>query len=94
MNIPGKVKIGKRSWTVKLVKGLNKKKHILGLCDSETYTILIDADQTPRSRQITFLHELLHAVFPNSKLCNATEEMIVEHLDEKLFEIFENNSLF
>lgn len=94
MNIPGKIKIKGRIWTIKLVKNLQKKKGILGLCDEEDHVILIDAGQSPKERAVTLLHEVLHALWPNSKMCANTEEFIIESVDSPLLDVLENNNLF
>jgi Zn-dependent peptidase ImmA (M78 family) len=54
---------------------------VLGLCDDETRTITLDAREPRVQRELTLVHEVLHALFPSGIVDGETEERIVRGME-------------
>lgn len=91
--IPKKMRIGGRIWRIKRSKTLQKRQGLLGVCVPDERYISIDCTQTVEQQHITFLHELLHAIFPQNIVGDKTEENIVSKLEEKLHNILVYNRI-
>lgn len=82
-------------WTIKTqkeVKGDNND-IVMGTCDKAIRTIYIDSDLDIESHNITFFHELCHAVLSESCLNETSlhediEEIIVEQIAKFLVKNF------
>jgi hypothetical protein len=86
--------INKRRWRVKQVKGLARRTGAVGLCDSDIRLIRIDAGISQKDKEITLLHEVLHAIFPYNLIGNEKEEKILTWIDTRLHAVIVKNRLF
>lgn len=93
MRIPKTLQIGKHKWTVLRLKGYEKRYKKLGVCRYHSKEIIIDADQPREQQEITFVHEILHAIWPINLVSPKTEENLVEELDVPLYEVLRRNKL-
>jgi hypothetical protein len=79
--IPRRPRLRGRRWKVhrrKIGGGL------VGLCELETRRITIHPRQTRRTRELIYVHELLHAIFPAGVVSGEDEEAIILRLEEPL----------
>lgn len=85
MKIPRTLKIGGETWKIRLVTGFAKRTGKFGYCNPNIHTITIERDMTDHMVGVTFIHELLHAVWPEGLVEAEVEEKLVEILDSRLF---------
>ena len=93
MRIPRTLKIGKRKVRVHKVRALKKRTGAYGIYDSDPPRIRIDSDQSQYLQRVTFIHEILHAIFPRGVVSLSVEEKIVESMDTPLYELLKKNRL-
>jgi hypothetical protein len=77
---------------VKIVKGLVKRENLKGSCHSGTRTIELDADLSRRDLEVTFVHEVLHALWP-AGMAPRGEEKIVQRMETKLYFLLASGQL-
>lgn len=58
MNIPKTFQLAGVSWTVEQVKGMED----LGLCERDKALIILRKDLPREQKELTFFHELFHAI--------------------------------
>ena len=80
MKIPKQIKIGAFNIDIKLVPGLVDDGNMSG-----EQTILINDDLSQKEKELTLLHEIIHAI--NS----AFSEKEVEWLSRALYQIYNDN---
>jgi hypothetical protein len=93
LRIPKKLRIDGKIWRVRKSSTLLKREGNLGMCVPSDRYISISTEQTRLESEETFLHEILHSVFPNNLVGDATEEKIVESLSVALYDVLINNKL-
>lgn len=87
--IPRRVKLRGRWWSVKTTSRRRKREEMRGLagmCDLETRTIWLDAKGTRLERELTYVHEVLHAIWPRGEVTNEAEEKLILALERPLAE--------
>jgi hypothetical protein len=85
MYIPTELKIGGKIWKVIIDhKKLDISKY-MGLCKFDTREILLNSKLPRNKLEEVFLHEYLHATFPEFIVGEVREERIVLHLASKLY---------
>lgn len=82
MRIPKRLKIGAHTYTVS--RGIIDK---LGETDRIKQTITLDRDLRGSQLNVTFIHEVLHA------LNNEFEHQLLDSLAEQLYQVFSDNHL-
>lgn len=85
--IPRRVKLRGRWWSVRLTSRKRKRaemRGLRGLCDLEARVIWIDANADRLEREVTYVHEVLHALFPPGVVAGDVEERIVSELEGPL----------
>ena len=82
MKIPKRLKVGAFNMEIRMVKGLGDD----GQLNGET-TILINDDLSPKEKELTLCHEIIHIINP------AFTEKDVEWLSRALYQIVEDNHL-
>lgn len=91
MQIPKRLRIGSKVW--KIVSDSTKfdSARLDGICVFRTRTIylnnMIDRDEY----EITYLHELLHALWPNNIITSKMEEKLVDKLSRDLHAVIKMN---
>lgn len=95
MRIPKKLTIRKSKWEVTLTRGHKKldTRRYRGMCYLNTRQIFIDSGLTRNEREETFVHELLHACWPEGVCGNRLEEAIIESLSRTLYDVLKKNRL-
>jgi hypothetical protein len=91
MHIPRYIKVKKRIWQVRYSKSLLAINKCVGLCDPNTRNIFIYPRQSADMIEHTFIHELLHACFPENIVGADREEYIVTHLARRLNSCLKGN---
>jgi hypothetical protein len=84
MYIPKSVRIKKSKWKIILSDIKLDTKMYNGLCIHQSREILIDPNLPRNEIEETFIHELLHACFPDGICSYKKEEMIVTELARHL----------
>lgn len=91
MRIPKSLTIYGKKTPIKKIKGLHEQGAI-GLYRPKENIIYLDADLKGNELKITFIHEVLHALFNrvsiNDIISLETEEMIVDNVAKMLVENF------
>jgi len=85
--IPRRVKLRGRWWHVRLTSRRRKRgemRGLRGLCDLDTRTLWLDAKCARAERELTYVHEALHAIFPNGIVSEKIEERIIAALESPL----------
>ena len=95
-DLPERLSIGFAEWQVEVVeKGslkLSGGVELLGLCETEFFTIKIADEQTDTNAKNTFIHEMLHAIYNSQGLPDlAEEETVVTALANGLMAAFQDN---
>ena len=89
MKIPKTINILGKKYKIKLLSDFN----YVGLCDSETSTIYLNANQKDEDMLCTILHELIHAwqfrVGLNQAISKESLEVISEGISIVLCEVFD-----
>ena len=80
MKIPKQIKIGAFNIDIKLIPGLVDDGNMSG-----EQTILINDDLSQKEKELTLLHEVIHAINP------AISEREVEWLSRALYQIYNDN---
>ena len=91
--IPKKLKIGGEVWRLRVAKMLYKSPHVLGYCDPDRKVIALKKDLDGAELLATFLHELIHAAWPEGVVSETTEEKILEAIDLKIAEALISSKL-
>ena len=84
MKIPTKIKIGGLRYRVRVVKKINDSEDS-GETDTEKLVISLHAGQKQSALEITFLHEVLHAININ------LDEKEVEYLAMAFYGVLKDN---
>lgn len=77
MKIPRKLKIRRSKWTVKFDDKIEQTEKAVGLCIRSTKQIFISPNQDRNEIEETFIHELLHACWPEDVCSDRLEEKII-----------------
>lgn len=85
MKISKKVKIGALTWKV-LLKKNDPGTTRCGSTDVKKIIIEIDSDMDKRAQEITFVHELIHAI--NTEVM---DEITTEYFSLSLYQIIQEN---
>jgi hypothetical protein len=93
LHIPSTLRIGRIRWRVRLVKGLVDRENLKGSCHPGTRTIELDAGLSRRELEVTFVHEILHALWP-AGMVPRQEEPIVLRMEEKLYQLLASGQLY
>lgn len=93
LRIPKKLRIDGKIWRIQKSSTLLKRESLLGMCIPVDRYISISTEQSRSEREETLLHEILHGIFPEGIVKDATEERIVEALANSLYEIIRTNKL-
>lgn len=91
MKIPPKLKIGDENWEVFLT--LPMRGQPVGYCLKQDNVMLIDATADKHEMSITFLHEILHAIWPDNQVGASKEEFMVDYLSKELYAVLRKNKL-
>lgn len=92
MKIPSRFKLRGKTWTVDFSADLQRTQACVGICHPDRKLILLDESLEGDELLNTWLHELLHALFP-AKSVHWTleqEERIVSMLAPRLLEALRN----
>lgn len=94
--IPTKVKIGTSTWTVEFITRDLRDRDESGECDWAHTRLLIAEELGEHEREVTFLHELLHAAcrFAGFDGRRLEEEEIVTRLTPVLLMILKDNGFW
>lgn len=84
MRIPKRIKIGGLQYRVKLVKKISNRGES-GETDSGKLVISLQSDAKKEALEVTFLHEILHAININ------LDEKEVEYLAMALYQVMRDN---
>jgi len=87
LRIPRDVKVGDKVYTVHYSPGefIVDKDRCHGLCDTATRRISLNSEQPPDMLQLTFLHELTHAILWESGHKRLfRNEALVDHISTLL----------
>ena len=103
MNIPSVVRVGSMYYEVKFSKAplVENGLQCLGLCDYYNHLILLDAGMSDmQTIEVTFLHELVHALLAERKihlehmgLSYEQMEEVVDNLAISLHQLIMDNSI-
>lgn len=93
MKIPIKLKIRRSDWTIKFDKDIETTEKAVGLCIRDTKRILISPNQDRNEIEETFIHELLHACWPEDTCSHRLEEKLVERVAAVLTKTLRDNKL-
>lgn len=94
MKIPKKLKIRRSTWKVELDETIEQTENAVGLCIPGSKKIVISPNQTRNEREETFLHELIHACWPDDVCGPRMEENIVNKLAPVLLKALKDNDIF
>lgn len=90
MNIPKTIKVGGVTYTVDYVDHLlMDTTEVFGICDIRESTIHLLSSLRPQQMEITFIHELIHAILNHCDLDQ--DEHAVEILAQALYMVIEDN---
>jgi len=91
VRIPKSFRFKRSRWVVKFGgKKLDTTKY-RGICYLDSKEIFIDPSITRNDQEETFVHELLHSIFPADVCSEKMEEKIVEKLSRSLYEVLKRN---
>lgn len=93
MKIPDKVKIGRSTWKV-IVSDSIDSYGAIGLCVYGDKEIFLSPNQTRNEMEETFLHELLHACWPDDECSPKLEEKLISKLSPILLKTLKANKVF
>lgn len=93
MKIPHKLKIRRSKWTVKFDDKIEQTEKAVGLCIRSTKQIFISPNQDRNEIEETFIHELLHACWPEDICSDRLEEKIVAPMAEVLYNALKESKL-
>lgn len=93
MNIPEKLKIGGKIYTVERTEKLTIGDRYMGECIYSTLSIRI-VPSAPRMEEVTFLHEMVHAIFNHLGYTNHSEKKIDELANALHMIIVDNPDIF
>lgn len=85
LRIPRSIRLRGAIYRVRTSRSLNRLE-TMATFDEKSRTITLAHGLSLRQREEAFLHEVLHAVFPNGVVPSKVEESVVEGLDEPLLE--------
>ena len=85
MRIPKQIKIGGLKYRVKVVKEIDKKDELSGETDNQKLIISLQSGQKQQALEVTFLHELFHAINLN------LDEKEVEYLAMAFYQVMRDN---
>lgn len=90
--VPRRVVLGGKTWRVVRTRTLRRREGAVGLCEPDLRVIQVDARQTRLDRELTLVHELLHACLGDAPLDEA-EERIVSRLEAPLHALLVSGQL-
>ena len=93
MKIPQKLNIKGRIWDVVFNPDLEDIDNAVGLCVYGVRKIFLSSNQGKRELPDTFLHEILHSIFPHKLCSHKKEEKIIEKLAGRLLQVLRDNKL-
>lgn len=93
MKIPTNIQINDSTWTIQLDAEIEKTHGAVGLCIYDLQKILISPNQDRNEIEETFIHELLHACFPDNVCSPKLEEKIVKQLSITLTKTLRDNKI-
>lgn len=93
MEIPRKLTIRGATWKVRLVSGFAKRTGQWGLCNYSKQVITLDRGMSDHAMGVTFIHEVLHAIWPDGVVENEVEEKLINILDRRLFATLKKNKI-
>jgi hypothetical protein len=88
MKIPKKFTLGAVEWEVRQIEDLGDN---LGSCNHETGIIFLKKNPHKDILNVTFCHELIHALLYNSGRLEDHDEVLVEGLARGLHQYLEQN---
>lgn len=94
MKIPKKLKIRRSTWKVEIDETIEETEDAVGLCIPSSRKIVLSPNGTRNEREETFLHELLHACWPDDACGARLEEKIVGELAPVLLKALKDNDIF
>ena len=97
MKIPSTVKIKTKTYTIEYDKEQLRDDNRYGVCYHTKQKIILDKTQKREQLEVSFLHELLHAIIDTSalrkELKTEEEEKVVTSLAEDLLLVIKVNNL-
>jgi hypothetical protein len=87
IRIPNKLRIAGKIWRVRFRDDLQKTEKVVGQCLYAPRIIEIDSTLPRSEQEMTFVHELLHAIFPRTACSSRLEEKVVFAMEEKLYKL-------
>jgi len=97
MKIPKEIKIKTKIYTIEYDKESLRDDNRYGVCYHAKQKIILDPTQKRDQLEISFLHELLHAIIDSSSLrkefAQGQEEKVVSGLAEDLLLVIKENKL-
>lgn len=87
LHIPKKLKIKRSIWTIKTENHDLDTEEFMGMCFLDNHLILLDGKLSRNALEDTYLHELLHAVFPKNVCSIRKEEEIVSKITKPLLAV-------
>lgn len=94
MKIPRKVRIRKTMWKVSMNDDIEHKHNAVGMCNYKAKEIILSPNQPRNELEETFLHEILHACWPETACSQKLEEKIIGEMSPVLFEVLKKYKLF
>lgn len=93
MKIPTKLKINGKVWKIiNDYREIDTEKY-LGLCYHDTREIFLNSKLSRNKLEEVFIHEYLHALFPEGVISGPKEEIIVEALAKGLHRSMRSSGL-
>jgi len=96
MKIPNKLKVGVKEFEVRMVDHLDSRAESQGVCSTDHLFIEIDNRLPQVQKEITFLHEIIHACSDFIGLQDderLDEESICSRYDDILYTVLKENNL-
>lgn len=94
MNIPSKLKVGGKIYTVEKTEELTIGDRYMGECIYTTLSIRIVPCKAKQMEEITFLHEMIHAIFNHLGYTNHSEKKVDELANALHMVIVDNPDIF
>lgn len=94
MNIPDKLKVGGKVYTVERTADLTIGDRFMGECIYTTLSIRIVPCEARQMEEVTFLHEMIHAVYNHLGYTNHNEKKIDELANALHMIIVDNPDIF
>lgn len=91
--IPKSLTIKGKRWRVKVTRGLWKRERAIGLCEYEDREILLASTLDTYQRELTLIHEVLHALWPAGIVSSEDEERVIRGLERPLRDVLVSGQL-